>query len=82
MNTEQIYSQLTGIFREVFDDPTVTPRPDMTAEDVKDWDSFNHINLIVAIEAHFKIKFKTAELEQLRNVGNLVEVIERKVNVA
>lgn len=82
MNTAQIYEQLTGTFREIFDDETLTPTPQMTASDVKDWDSFNHINLIVAIEARFKIKFKTAELESLRNVGQLVEVIAKKLNGA
>lgn len=82
MNTSEVYTQLTTIFREVFDDPTIVPTPEMTAQDVKDWDSFNHINLIVAIESRFKVKFKTAEIESLHNVGHLVEVIERKVNKA
>jgi len=53
--------------------------PELTAADVPGWDSFNHINLIVATEVQFKIKFKTAELESLRNVGHLVEVIASKV---
>ena len=82
MNTEQIYARLTEIFREVFDDPTLTPAPAMTAADVKEWDSFNHINLIVAVETRFKIKFKTAELESLRNVGHLAEMIDKKVNAS
>jgi len=62
MNTAQIYNQLTDIFHEVFEDQTVVPTPEMTASDVKEWDSFNHINLMIAIETRFKIKFKTAEL--------------------
>ena len=82
MNTEQIYARLTEIFREVFDDPALTPTPTMTAADVKEWDSFNHINLIVAIETRFKIKFKTAELESLRNVGHLVEMIDKKLTAS
>jgi acyl carrier protein len=80
MNSEQIYRQLTGIFREVFEDQSITPTAQMTAADVAEWDSFNHINLIVAIEARFKIKFRTAELESLRNVAQLAEAIEKKVN--
>ena len=79
MNTEQIYSQLTGIFHEVFEDQSVIPTPELKASDVEEWDSLTHINLIVAIEARFKIKFKTAELESLRNVGHLVEIIQKKV---
>jgi acyl carrier protein len=79
-DTEQIYQRLTEIFREVFDDPSLVPTPQMKAGDVPEWDSFNHINLIVAIEARFKIKFKSTELESLRNVGHLVELIEKKLN--
>ena len=51
----------------------------LTAADVPEWDSFNHINLIVAIETRFKIKFQTAELEQLHTVGHLAELIEQKL---
>jgi acyl carrier protein len=54
----------------------------MKASDVPEWDSLNHINLIVAIEARFKIKFKTSEIESLRNVGHLVEMIEKKTDKA
>lgn len=80
MNTAQIQEELNGIFRDIFDDDSLQIRPQMTAQDVKDWDSFNHINLIVAVEAKFHIKFKTAELESLRNVGHLMEMIEKKLN--
>lgn len=80
MNTAQIQEELNGIFRDIFDDDSLRIRPEMTAQDVKDWDSFNHINLIVAVEAKFHIKFKTAELESLRNVGHLMEMIEKKIS--
>ena len=79
MNTQQIYSALTSIFRDLFDDDTIVLTPETNAGDIEDWDSFNHINLIVAIEAKFGIKFKTAELEELHNVGHLVHMIERKL---
>ena len=82
MNTDAIYSQLTAIFRDVFDDETLVLTPETTANDVAGWDSLNHINLITAIEGRFKIRFKTAELESLRNVGHLVEIISKRVNVA
>ena len=75
----EIYEQLTEIFRDLFDDDTLVLRPETTAADVPGWDSFNHVNLIVAVEARFNIKFKTAEIEALRNVGHLVEVIESKL---
>ena len=82
MNSAQIYSQLTNIFHEVFEDQSIVPTPEMKASDVPEWDSLNHINLMVAVESRFKIKFKTAELESLRNVGHLVEMIEKKTATA
>lgn len=79
MNQAEIDSRLTQIFRDVFDDDALTLRPEMTAADVPDWDSFNHINLIVATEAKFGIKFQTAEVESLKNVGHFEEMIAKKL---
>ncbi len=79
MQQQQIYAQLTGLFHDIFDDDTLVITPEMTAADVPEWDSFNHINLIVAVEAKFKIKFQTAELESMNSVGHLVQVIEQKL---
>ena len=79
MQFEDIYAQLTAIFRDVFDDETLVVTPELTAADVPEWDSFNHINLIVAIESRFKIKFQTAELEQLHSVGHLANLIAAKL---
>ena len=80
MHQQEIYNQLTGIFHDIFDDDTLTLTPEMTAADVPEWDSFNHINLIVAVEARLKIKFQTAELESMNSVGHLVKVIEQKLS--
>ncbi len=79
MEQAQIDTQLTAIFRDIFDDDELTLRPEMTAADVDEWDSFNHINLIVATEAKFGIKFQTAEVESLKNVGHLEELIAKKL---
>ena len=65
------------IFADLFDNDSMRPYSDTTADQME-WDSLHHITLIVAIEGRFGIKFKTAELEGLRNVGHLVELIERK----
>jgi acyl carrier protein len=78
MQQQEIYTRLTEIFRDVFDDETLVATPELTANDVKDWDSVNHITLVVAIEQEFGIKFKTAELEKMKNVGQMVEQIEKK----
>ena len=77
---QEIYAQLTSIFHDVFDDDTLVLTPDLTAASVPEWDSFNHINLIVAVEARMKIKFQTAELESMNTVGHLVDLISKKLD--
>jgi acyl carrier protein len=79
LTNEQIYAQLTEIFRNLFDDDSIVLTPETTAADIPEWDSFNHINLIVATEVRFGIKFKTAEIESLHNVGHLVDIIASKL---
>lgn len=79
MTQQEIYAELTTIFRDLFDDDSLVLTPTLTAAEVPEWDSFNHINLIVAIESQFKIKFHTAELESMHDVGHLVSIIEKKL---
>jgi acyl carrier protein len=79
MTPDAILEQITAIFRELFDDDTIVLTRETTAEDIADWDSFNHINIIVGVESHFGIKFQTAETEELKNVGHLVDLVERKL---
>jgi len=74
----QVLAELTNIFHEIFGDDSITLTPETTAEDIDRWDSFNHINILVASEMRFGIKFQTAEVEGLRNVGHLVELIAKK----
>lgn len=80
MTQDEIYKRLTEIMRDVFDDETLVATPEMTAHDVKEWDSVNHITLVVAVEEAFGVKFKSAELERMRNVGQMVEQIEKKTS--
>lgn len=80
MTEQEIYGRVTQIMRDVFDDDSIVATPEMTARDVKDWDSVNHVTLIVAIEQAFGIKFKSAELERMKNVGQMVEQIEKKTS--
>ena len=79
MQSEEIYSRLTPLFRDLFDDDHLVLTPELRSGDVPEWDSFNHINLIVAVEATFRIKFQTAELESLQTVGHLVDLICKKL---
>ncbi len=80
MDEQQIYTELTGVFHDVFDDDSLVLRPDLTAHDVQDWDSLTHVNLIVAAEHRFGVKFKTAELESAQNVGQFVQLIAAKLD--
>ncbi len=67
--------RLNAVFREVFSEPDLVIRPDMTAEDVESWDSFNHINLVVGIEAAFSVAFTTREITGMRTVDDLITVM-------
>ncbi|KWT91546.1 acyl carrier protein [Candidatus Magnetominusculus xianensis] len=71
--------KLQPIFREIFDDESIIITKQTTANDIEDWDSLTHINLIVAIEKHFNIKFALGELQSLQNVGEMLALIEEKV---
>jgi acyl carrier protein len=79
MQQQDIYATLTPLFRDLFDDDTLELTPALTAADVPEWDSFNHINLIVAVESKFGIKFQTAELESMHTVGHLADIIQSKL---
>jgi acyl carrier protein len=78
MDAQSIYDRMALVFREVFDDDGLVLTPAMTAKDVAEWDSLNHIRLVVAIEAEFKIRFTAGEISDLENVGELVALIQRK----
>jgi len=78
MQQTEIYEKLTEVMRDVFDDEALVATPGMTANDVKEWDSVNHVSFIIAIEEEFGIKFKTSEVEKMKNVGQMVEQIEAK----
>jgi len=70
--------RLRAVFREVFEDPQLEISPSTTALDVPAWDSFNHINLVIAIETEFNVRFKTKEIADMANVGDLVTLLRKK----
>jgi acyl carrier protein len=80
MNDAEIRARLASIFREVFDDESIALFDAMTAKDIEEWDSLNHINLIVAVEGSFKVKFTTKEVTNLANVGEFVALIASKLS--
>lgn len=80
MTHDEILEKLTLLFRDIFDDDSIVLTSATTANDIPYWDSANHINLIVATEMRFKIKLSSAEVETLKNVGDFVALIERKLS--
>jgi len=72
--------EITPVFREVFDDDSINLTRSMTADDVEEWDSLTHMNLVIALELKFKIKFALGELQTLKNVGEIVDLINRKLS--
>lgn len=80
MSREQVYEELQEIFRDVFDDETIEINDATTAADIEEWDSLEQINLIMAIEKAFKVKFTIAEVGELQNVGEMVNAIVNKLN--
>ncbi len=80
MNSEQILESFNEIFRDVLDIEDLMINREMTAADVEEWDSFAHINLIVAIEKQFNVKFTLDELTDVKNVGETVDLVARKLS--
>lgn len=74
-----IYERLNKVFRKVFDDESITVKAKTTANDIEDWDSLEHINLIAAVEREFKVRFSMKQVSSMKNVGEMVDIIEGKV---
>lgn len=75
MTREQVYERLNPVFREVFDDETITVNDATTSADIEDWDSFEHINLVVAVEEEFGFKLPMGKTVTMKNVGEMVDII-------
>ena len=79
MDNSEILNQLTEIFKSVMDNDAIILNESTTATDIEEWDSITHIQLIVAIEKHFKIKFTSTEIRAFKNVGELCNTIKAKL---
>ncbi len=75
MTREEAFERLTNVFREVFDDDTIEIGETTTADDIEDWDSFEHINLVVAVEEEFGFKIPMGKTVTMKNVGEMVDII-------
>ena len=75
MTEQEIFSRLNEIFRDVFDDQSITVGPTTDASMIEEWDSLMHISLIVATEVKFGIKFRSFEIDEMKNVGDFAQLI-------
>jgi len=80
MEQSDIYKSLEEIFQEVFDDEGISLTQETSAEDIPEWDSFNHVNIVVASEMRFGVRFRASELEELNNVGDFVKLVQEKLS--
>lgn len=75
MTREEAFKRLNKVFVDVFDDESIVLKEETTSEDIDEWDSFEHINLIVAIENEFKFKVPMSKVVSMENVGEMVNII-------
>ena len=78
MDRNEIFERLNDVFREVFDDDSITVTETTTAADIDGWDSLMHITLISAVEDEFDVAFQMKEVVNMKNVGDMVDVIEQE----
>ena len=78
MNKTKITQEVEAIFRKVFDDDKLVINMTMTANDVDNWDSLTHMLLIVEVENTFNIKFKLRDLNKMKNVGDMIDLLVLK----
>ncbi len=75
---EEGLTQIIEVFKDVLDDQSITLSESTTASDVEDWDSLNHIQLVVAVEKKFKVRFTSKEIQSWANVGEMITCILSK----
>lgn len=78
MTRDQAFDRLEEVFRDVFDDDSITLYEDTTADDIADWDSIEHITLIAAVEQEFGLKFTMGEVSGMKDVGEMVTIITQR----
>ncbi len=79
MTHREIMEKVQRIFREVFDDDTLVIEDSTNSSDIEDWDSLEHITLVVSMEKEFGLKFDLKEVNELANVGEMVDLIASKL---
>ena len=77
MEMQEIFNTVQDIFRDNFDDDELVITRETSSDDIEDWDSLEQINLLTAIEKKFSIKFKLADVRNLKDVGDLLDLVKR-----
>ena len=80
MNKNNIKEKLQNVFVDVFDDEDLTISNSTNSDDIEEWDSLNHVSLVLSIEKCFNIRFMTGEVQSLKDVGEMIELLEEKPN--
>ena len=80
MNKNNIKEKLQSVFVDVFDDEDLRISNSTNSDDIEEWDSLNHIALVLSIEKCFNIRFITGEVQSLKDVGEMIELLEEKTN--
>lgn len=75
MKREEVFEKVQDIFREVFDDDSLTITDSTNSDDIEDWDSLEHIALVVSMEKEFSLKFDIKQVNKLENVGQMIDLI-------
>ena len=78
MESSEILKQVNAIFIDILDNNDIVLDRETTANDVEDWDSLTHIQLVVAIEKHFRLRFVSAEIRNWKNVGEMCDTISKR----
>ncbi|MCM1266480.1 MAG: acyl carrier protein [Bacteroidales bacterium] len=79
MSREEVFVTLNEVFRDVFDDEEITVTDATTADDIEEWDSLEHINLLAAVEQAFGIKFNMGEVVSMKNVGEMADIVQKRL---
>lgn len=79
MSKEEIFVKLNEVFRDVFDDESITVTETTTADDIEEWDSLEHINLLAAVEQEFGMKFNMGQVVSMKNVGEMADIISAQI---
>lgn len=80
MTREAVFEKLNEVFRDVFDDEEIVVNDTTTSEDIEDWDSLEHINLIAAVEQEFGVKFSMGQVVTMKNVGEMADIIMSQIS--